>query len=120
MAVNTETYMGGVLNVSCDKCGARPLQRCMSASGVQANAHKTRMELAGMATKGKTTHKWTADDPKQGMGMDELRAVVGEMSGLQSGDARVKAGITLGGRLQWLSVEVDIKPLTAADTLQDA
>jgi hypothetical protein len=73
-----------------------------------------------MATKGKTVHKWTADDPKHGMTIDELRTVIGEMNGLESGDARIKSGITIGGRLQWLSIEVDVRPLTVDDGVPNA
>ena len=120
MAVNSATYTGGVIQARCPKCGAPPMVRCMSASGVTGNAHMDRRRSADMATKGKTVHKWTADDPKHGMTIDELRTVIGEMNGLESGDARIKSGITIGGRLQWLSIEVDVRPSTVDDGVPNA
>ena len=109
MAINLATYDGGVIQARCPKCGAEPQQRCMSASGVTANAHIARRREANVATKGKTVHKWTADDPKMGMTVDEMCVVVNEANGLGDKDTRVKAGITIGGRLQWLSIEVPVQ-----------
>lgn len=122
MAVNSETYAGGVIRVACPKCGAAPMVRCMSATGTIGNAHKSRRELVDVAVKGKTTHKWTADDPKAGMTVPELQQIVREIGGLELGVRRsdqIRAGITIGGKLQWLSIEVPAVPESQSVTGDD-